>query len=292
MIYVILTIIVFNVLIVIFKLFARFKVDNLQALIVNYITAGTIGFILLKEPINMQHILSAPWLYHAMAIGFLFIVVFNFYAFGTQKVGIAITTVANKMSLVIPVAAALILEENDNISTEKIIGFILALIGIYLASTKGGKLSFNIKYLWLIILVFIGQGIADSIFNDSKTMLNPGEDMLYFIVLFFMASISGILILLGKSVASPPKFELKNILWGVILGVPNFYSLLFMLKALSSPGLEASVVFPMVSMGVVVLSSIIGIILYKEKLTKGNWIGILFACGAIAIFSFGHYIFG
>jgi drug/metabolite transporter (DMT)-like permease len=292
MIYVILTILVFNVLIVIFKLFARFKVDNLQALIVNYITAGTIGFILLKEPINMQHILSAPWLYHAMAIGFLFIVVFNFYAFGTQKVGIAITTVANKMSLVIPVAAALILEENDNISTEKIIGFILALIGIYLASTKGGKLSFNIKYLWLIILVFIGQGIADSIFNDSKTMLNPGEDMLYFIVLFFMASISGILILLGKSVASPPKFELKNILWGVILGVPNFYSLLFMLKALSSPGLEASVVFPMVSMGVVVLSSIIGIILYKEKLTKGNWIGILFACGAIAIFSFGHYIFG
>jgi uncharacterized membrane protein len=48
----------------------------------------------------------------------------------------------------------------------------------------------------------------------------------------------------------------------------------------------------MVSMGVVVLSSIIGILLYKEKLTKGNWIGILFACGAIAVFSFGHYIFG
>jgi len=292
MIYVILTILVFNLLVIIFKLFARFKVDNLQALIVNYITAGTIGFILSEKSINLQHILSAPWLYHAMAIGFLFIVVFNFYAFGTQKVGIAITTVANKMSLVIPVAAALILEENDNISTEKIIGFILALIGIYLASTKGGKLSFNIKYLWLIILVFVGQGIADSIFNDSKTMLKSGEDMLYFIVLFFMASISGILILLGKSVASPPKFELKNILWGVILGVPNFFSLLFMLKALSTPGLEASVVFPMVSMGVVVLSSIIGIILYKEKLTKGNWVGILFACGAIAIFSFGHYLFG
>ena len=292
MIYVIITILVFNLLIIIFKLFARFKVDNLQALIVNYITAGTIGFILSEKSINIQQILSAPWLYHAMAIGFLFIVVFNFYAFGTQKVGIAVTTVANKMSLVIPVAAALILYPEDQISTEKIIGFVLALIGIYLASTKGGKLSFNIKYLWLIILVFVGQGIADAIFNDSKTMLKPGEDMLYFIVLFFMASISGILILLGKSVGSPPKFELKNILWGVILGVPNFFSLLFMLKALSTPGLEASVVFPMVSMGVVVLSSIIGILLYKEKLTKGNWIGILFACGAIAVFSFGHYIFG
>ena len=286
MIYVLLTIVLFNLLIVIFKLFARFKVDNLQALIVNYITAVTIGFMLSENPINIQYILSASWLYHAIAIGFLFIVVFNFYAFGTQKVGIAVTTVANKMSLVIPVAAALIIYPEDQISTGKIIGFVLALIGIYLASTKGGKLSFNIKYLWLIILVFVGQGIADAIFNDSKTMIQ-GEVMLFFIVLFFMASVSGILILLGKSVASPPKFELKNIFWGVILGVPNFFSLLFMLKALSTNDLKASVVFSMVSMGVVVISSIIGIVLYKEKLTRGNWIGILFACIAIAIFRFG-----
>ena len=79
--------------------------------------------------------------------------------------------------------------------------------------------------MWLIILVFVGQGIADAIFNDSKSLFQPGEDMLYFIVLFFIAAISGILILLGKSVASPPKFELKNILWGVVLGIPNFFSL-------------------------------------------------------------------
>ena len=293
MIYVLLTIVIFNLLIIIFKSFARFKVDNLQGLIVNYVTAGTIGFFLSEKSIDIQYILSAPWLYHAMSIGFLFIVVFNFYAFGTQKVGIAVTTVANKMSLVIPVAAALLLYPEQQLSTEKIIGFVLALVGIYLASTKGGKLSFNIKYLWLIILVFVGQGIADSIFENSRLYLNDGEDMMYFIVLFFIAAISGLLILLVKSVSSPPKFELKNIFWGIILGVPNFFSLLFMQKALAVKELGGgSVVFPLVSIGVVVLSSIIGLVLYKEKLTKGNWIGILFACGAIAIFSFGHYIFG
>jgi drug/metabolite transporter (DMT)-like permease len=293
MIYVIITILVFNLLIIIFKLFARFKVDNLQALIVNYITAGTIGFILSEKSINLQHILSAPWLYHAMVIGFLFIIVFNFYAFGTQKVGIAVTTVANKMSLVIPVAAAIIIYPDQQLSPEKMIGFVLALIGIYLASTKGGKLSFNIKYLWLIILVFVGQGVADSIFENSKLFLSEGEDMLYFVVLFFIAAISGLLILLGKSVASPPKFELKNIFWGVVFGIPNFFSLSFMLQALEVKSLGGgSVVFPLVSIGVVVLSSIIGLVLFKEKLTKGNWIGILFSVLAIAIFSFGHYIFG
>lgn len=292
MIYVFLTIVIFNLLIIIFKLFARFKVDNLQALIVNYVTAGAIGFILSDEPIDLQHILSAPWLYHAMIIGFLFIIVFNFYAFGTQKVGIAVTTVANKMSLVIPVAAALMIYPDQQLSPEKIIGFLLALIGIYLASTKGGKLAFNIKYLWLIILVFVGQGIADSIFENSKLFLPKGEDMLYFVVLFFIAAISGLLILLAKSVASPPKFELKNIFWGVVFGIPNFFSLSFMLKALEVKSLGGgSVVFPLVSIGIVVLSSITGIVLFKEKLTKGNWIGILFSVLAIAIFSFGHLLF-
>ena len=117
--------------------------------------------------------------------------------------------------------------------------------------------------------------------------------MLYFVVLFFIAGISGLLILLGKSVASPPKFELKNIFWGVVFGIPNFFSLSFMLKALEVKSLGGgSVVFPLVSIGVVVVSSVIGLVLFKEKLTRGNWIGILFACGAIAIFSFGHYIFG
>lgn len=292
MIYVALTIVTFNIVIIIFKFFAKFKIDNLQALIVNYITAATMGYFLSEKSIDVQYILNSPWIYHAMTIGFLFIVVFNFYAFGTQKVGIAITTVANKMSLVIPVAAALLLYPDDSISVAKVIGFILALIGLYLSSTKGGKLSFNKKYLWLILLVFVGQGIADSIFNDSKTLLQPGEDMLYFIVLFIIAAISGLLILLGKSVASPPKFELKNVLWGIILGVPNFFSLLFMLKALSSPGMQASIIFPLVSMGVIVLSSIIGIFLYKEKLSKGNWIGILFAIAAIGVFSFGQVVFG
>ena len=292
MIYVFLTIVIFNLLIIIFKLFARFKVDNLQALIVNYVTAGAIGFILSDEPIDLQHILSAPWLYHAMIIGFLFIIVFNFYAFGTQKVGIAVTTVANKMSLVIPVAAALMIYPDQQLSPEKIIGFLLALIGIYLASTKGGKLAFNIKYLWLIILVFVGQGIADSIFENSKLFLPKGEDMLYFVVLFFIAAISGLLILLAKSVASPPKFELKNIFWGVVFGIPNFFSLSFMLKALEVKSLGGgSIVFPLVSIGIVVLSSITGIVLFKEKLTKGNWIGILFSVLAIAIFSFGHLLF-
>ena len=266
-------------------MFKKYKVDNLQGLIINYLTAATCSYFFIKEDVSVDVILNSEWMYHAMIIGALFIVVFNFYAYGIQKVGIAITTVANKMSLIIPVCAAIILY-GDSFTYLKGIAFFLALSGIYLSSTKGGGLSFDKKYLWLIILVFIGQGISDSIFNDFAQKFPNEGGYLFFMVLFFMASISGILILIGKSVKTKSKLQLKSVFWGIIFGVPNFFSLLFFLKALSDPRLSSSIVFPLVSMGVVVSSSLIGMFLFKEKLSRTNWIGILLSVCAIYIFSY------
>ncbi len=279
------TILLFNVLIIVFKMFEKYKVDNLQALIVNYITAGFCSYLFLETDFSLNYILESDWLYHSMIIGALFIIIFNFYAFGIQKAGVAVTTVANRMSLIIPVCAALILYPEENTFTLlKGIAFFLALSGIYLSSTKGGKLSFDKKYLWLIILVFVGQGISDSIFNDFAQKFPNEGNYLFFMVLFFMASISGILILSGRSIKTRSPLQLKSIFWGVIFGIPNFFSLVFLLKALGS--ISSSIVFPIVGMGVVISSSLIGLLLFQEKLTRSNWIGILLSICAIYIFSY------
>ena len=279
------TILLFNVLIIVFKMFEKYKVDNLQALIVNYITAGFCSYLFLETDFSLNYILESDWLYHSMIIGALFIIIFNFYAFGIQKAGVAVTTVANRMSLIIPVCAALILYPEENTFTLlKGIAFFLALTGIYLSSTKAGKLSFDKKYLWLIILVFVGQGISDSIFNDFAQKFPNEGNYLFFMVLFFMASISGILILSGRSIRTRSPLQLKSIFWGVIFGIPNFFSLVFLLKALGS--ISSSIVFPIVGMGVVISSSLIGLLLFQEKLTRSNWIGILLSMCAIYIFSY------
>jgi len=268
-------------------MFEKYKVDNLQALIVNYLTAAICSYFFLEQDFSLNYVLNSEWLYHAMIIGTLFIIVFNFYAFGTQKVGIAVTTVANKMSLIIPVCAALILYPEENtFDALKGIAFFLALAGIYLSSTKGGKLSFDKKYLWLIILVFVGQGISDSIFNDFAQQFPNEGGYLFFMVLFFMASISGILILSVKSVRSKNPLQIRSLFWGIVFGVPNFFSLVFFLKALGDPILTSSIVFPLVSMGVVVSSSVIGLFLFKENLTRSNWIGIILSICAIYIFAY------
>ena len=226
-------------------------------------------------------------MFHAIIIGTLFIVTFVFYAFGTQKVGISIATVTNKMSLVIPVSAAIIFYE-DEFTSHKLIAFFLALAGIYLSSTRSGKLAFDRKYLWLIILIFLGQGISDAIFNDFAQNFSNEMGYLFFMTLFFVASISGLLIYILESIylKTNNSFKLSSLFWGVIFGIPNFFSLVFFLKALSNPYLNSSEVFTLVSMGVVVSSSLIAVFLFKERLNKNNWVGILLSICAIYIFSY------
>lgn len=287
MIDILLTIAAFNCLIIVFKLFHKFGIDNLQALIINYFVAGFCGLYFSNQEFSFTYILNAPWIYHAAIIGILFIITFNLYATGTQKVGIAVTTVANKLSLLIPVSFALILYPSEQLSYFKIIGFVMAIVGIYLSSTKKKKLSFDKKYLVLIVLVFIGQGLADTIFNNAqKTVVNDNEKGLFFMCLMFIAGINGILILLGKSIQQKPKFEFKNIVGGIVLGLPNFASLIFFFNALESSGLSASQVFPVVSMGIVIVSAFVGLVLFKEKLTLFNWVGLGFAVLAIFMITF------
>ena len=284
---ILLTIVFFNILIINFKFFHKFKIDNLQALIINYFIAGSCSLYFSEQKFDISYVLHAPWIYHAAIIGILFIVTFNLYATGTQKVGIAITTIANKLSLFIPVGIALMIYPNEDLTIIKVVGFLLAIVGIYLSSTKKKKLSFDKRYLWLIILVFVGQGIADTIFNNAqKTVVNDADKGLFFMVLLFGAGISGLFILIGKSFTEKPKFEIKNLVAGISLGIPNFASLIFFFNALESSGFEASQVFPVVSMGVVVVSALIGLIMFKEKLSPMNWIGLGFAVVSIYIITF------
>lgn len=287
MINILITVVLFNLLIIIFKLFNKYNVDNLQALIVNYLTAGILGVLNSSKAISFNYVFNSEWLIHALIVGSLFIIVFNFYAIGTQKVGISISTVANKMSLIIPVGFALAFYPNPNISFYTLLAFALALAGIYLSSTKNGKLSFDKKYLGLIVLIFIGQGVADAVFNYAQqTSIGAGESPVFFAVLFLMAAFCGTIILAIRSLKEKYKFSTKNILWGIALGVPNYGTLIYFFNALDTSGLHPSVVFPIVSMGVVVLSAIIGIVFYKEMLSRANWIGIVCSVVAIALIAF------
>ncbi|UKN01745.1 DMT family transporter [Paracrocinitomix mangrovi] len=288
MIDLVLGIVFFSCILVLFKLFERFKVDNLQAIVFNYVFCVLLGFFLFsdtQEPI--KHAIASDWKWLALSTGFFFVVVFNLLASGAQKVGITISTIANKMSMLIPVVVAIIFY-NESSSVLKIIGILLALVGVYLVSTSGSKLSFDKKYLWLIIIIFVGQGIADVIFNYSqKFYVEEHEAKLFISSMFSGAFLVGFSMLAVKLIQGKSKFHPRNILWGLMVAVPNFLTVYFFYKALESGILEASRIYPILNMGVIILSAVIGLLFFNEKLSPSNWFGVLVSLLAIALITFG-----
>lgn len=282
------SVLLFNILVIFFKLFEKYKIDNLQALITNYIVSFLISCSLIKEDLVFTDFHNQIWFSHALIIGILFISIFNLYAYSTQKIGIALTSVNNKMSFIIPVIASFFIYTDEIFTLNKLVGISLALVGIFLASTKNTGLIFDKKYIWLLIILFLGQGIADIILNDSKLYIGNNDLLTFFLVLFLSASIFGIIIVSIKSIFGTVKIKFKNIIAGIIFGVPNFYSILYFLKALQSPDLisKTSFVFPLTSVAIVVSTTLVGIFFYNEKLFLRNYIGILIAIISIFIISY------
>ena len=77
------------------------------------------------------------------------------------------------------------------------------------------------------------------------------------------------------------KLQLVNVVCGLILGFFNFGNILFYMKAHKAFAENPSTVFAGMNMGVIVLGSFVGVVAFKEKLSKINYLGILLALVAI-----------
>ena len=103
MIYLVISIAISSTLFVIFKLFEIFKIDTLQAIVVNYLVAAILGFYLSELPVNIAEITHQSWFIGALILGVLFITVFHLMAVTSQRNGLSVASVASKMSLIIGV---------------------------------------------------------------------------------------------------------------------------------------------------------------------------------------------
>lgn len=270
-------------IVVLFRLFVRFKIKNQQAIIANYFMAGSLGFMLDGSVPDVDAISKATWLEYSLIIGVLFITLFNIMALSAQKVGVAITSVANKMSFIIPVIAAYFLF-HDPLSLIKILGIVLALVGVYLASTQNGRITFNKRDIWLPVTLFFGGGLLDTLLNYTDKQFHTGSDpQLYTSMLFLWAGVLGMfwyLIVLSRGKAG---FSLRSWLAGFLLGIPNYASIFFLLRAIADPEVPSTTIFPLNNIGIVLLSALSGLLLFHEKLDRDNWIGIVLSSASIAL---------
>jgi drug/metabolite transporter (DMT)-like permease len=292
MIYIILNIVASVLLLGIFKLFDKFKINSFHAIIVNYFAASVTGLIFSKNSFDINQLLDSKWIYVSIPLGFLLISIFHLISLTTRKLSMSIASVANKMSVVLPVLFSVIVL-NESLNALKITGIVLALIALYFATySKKDNTSQNKQLIYLPILVFIGSGLIDVAINATKAFYvhNDQDGEMFTVSSFAFAFIIGLSVIgfqkirgkfSGKSDMVP--FEIKSIAGGILLGIPNYFSIFFIIKALESNVLSSAQIFPLLNISNVVLSTLIGYIIFKEKLSAKNLIGISIALIAIAL---------
>ncbi len=285
MIYLLLSILSSTVIFVVFRLYKKYGVNTLQAIIVNYFIACIVGFFGYIESIDdLVRIPSESWFLGTVFLGAMFITVFNLAAITTQRSGLSVVSVATKMSVAIPVFFGIFIY-NESLGFLKVTGIILALAAVYLSSIKTKKgISIKKENLIFPLLVFVGSGIIDTTINYLENFYVSETDVgLFSSSIFGVAGIIGTTILIGQAVLGKLKITWKNIAGGIALGIPNYFSIYFLVMALRSPGFENSVIFTLNHVGIVLASTILGIVLFKEVLLKKNWIGIALAVISIIL---------
>ena len=267
---------------VVFRLFTRFGVDRLQAIVVNYLTAACCGLLFSPQAKSIQEVLASSWLIYALLLGALFILVFNLMALTTQRNGLAAVSVATKMSFVIPVLFGIFYYQ-ESTNFWKLLGILLAVAAVYFTSLKKGSKAVS-NSLLLPALVLIGSGIIDTSIKYLEGRYVAEDEVAVFSgTIFFAAAMVGIAILGVQAIQGKLKVKGVNLAAGIALGIPNFFSVYFLVMALRSQLLDSSGIFTINNVAIVTTSTLLGILLFHERLDTRNWLGIAMALASIVL---------
>lgn len=272
---------------ILFKLFNKFFINPFHAIVINYFTAGLLGLLLFSHQSDIIHSISSNWIIWIIAIGVLFFLNFIIIQISTVKIGMATTSIACKISVVIPVLFSIVYD-NEVLSLNKLFGILGAIVSIALLTLRKNKLiEINITNRLIVLLpiiLFFGLGITDTMvkyvqqkhaFEIKTTTLTA----LFFTISFFSSLVWAIF----KKDFIKKILDFKTIIAGFILGLSNFGSIYFLIMSLKHANIDHSIIFGMINLSIILLSVIIGYGIYREKLSKLNWVGVFVALTSLIL---------
>lgn len=289
-----------SVVMLLFKTFTTYKIDNFQAIVFNYFTCFAIGLMTVESDILGSNFWQTPWFPFAVMLGGIFIASFGLIALTTQQNGVTVATIAGKTTMVIPVIAAFFMY-GDVITLSKIAGIGLAIAAIFLTAVKDKqelamesnltpsietrtKETPSYNYLLLPLSVFLFGGFIETVINYVQVYyLQANSANAFSMFIFTTAAVIGLVIVGFQFLTKRKQFAFRHLLAGVCIGIPNYGSIYFFIRALDSTGWESSVVFPVNNIGVVLVTTLAAYMLFREKLSKVNLLGVGSAVAAILL---------
>ena len=274
-----------------FKLFTRYEIHTFNAIVINYTVCLILGSIL--NPTSdwpfSGTVIQSPWFKYDLLLGILFISGFNLTAKSIQRAGITLTTLIQRMSLILTVSFTVILFK-EHFGILEMCGLIMALIAIIAINQRTDKLTFKFSGSFSLILTAVllfSAAIEILLYYVEKTRIVGQEQLAFTTHGFGVAAIVGWLSLGINLTRGKLHLTFKDIVAGILLGVPNFFSIFLILRMLNL-GWKGSILYPMINISVLLLSTFFAVLIFNERLNRLKWIGIGFACASILIIAYAH----
>lgn len=271
---------------IVLKLARSQRLQIEQVINVNYLIATLLSIYLLSPDWQQIDALKQSWLI-VLLLGVLLPSVFIIMAAAVRHSGIAKSDAAQRLSLFLPILAAFLIF-NETLTTIKLIGIVLAfiaLIALVMPAKKESTTTKPLNQILLLIGVWIGYGVIDILF---KQVAKTGAQFSLILTVSFI--LAGVLLFLYLALKFT-YWQWRNVIGGIILGALNFANILFYIRAHQAMSDNPSLVFAGMNLGVIVLGTLVGLIAFKETISKLNAIGIALALCAIAVLFYGNRLF-
>ena len=289
-----------------FRLFPRYEVNTFQAIVLNYPVCFLTGWLLLPAGQSFAIDFAQTWTWLALGLGVGFILTFLLSGASTQRMGITATSLANNLSLVIPVCFSLFVFRTGGKTFDELnyLGLALAVVAVGLSTYKPGEPVSSpdptartaTRRLGASVLlpvgVFLFYGATNTMINYMNLRYIPSADKTIQVTLTMVigAIIAGLIMLLVRLVQRKETFQPKSLIGAVTLGVPNFLSFYTLLLALSAFGGNGAFVYPLYNIGVILLAAGMAALFFRESLSTANKIGLALAVLAIGLISWQELV--
>ncbi len=266
MLYLLLAIICSSMLSIIMRLSERQGESNISMLAINYVTC-TILSLVFSGVGNVFPSEEGVGLTLGMGAfnGILYFGGFALMQLNTKKNGVVMSATFMKLGLLVPMVFS-ILVFGERMKMGQSIGVLLAIGSIILINMEKEETTVQFR-MGLILLMLVG-GMADGMSKVFEEIGNEALSSQFLLYTFAAACI----VCWGTVIYKREKTRKRHLVYGVLIGVPNFFAATFLLRSLQN--LPAVIAYPSFSVGTIIVVSMAGIGLFKERLGKRQWVAI------------------
>ena len=281
---------------IVFKIYDRKGIDANQGIFFNYLTAFILGTLFSLHGEVVVNPFKSDWLIDVIVLGLIFMSGMVFLSASTKRVGVAISTVCSRASMVIPIIVSYMFIEGSAKPKWLLIGLVMIAMFLTIWTDKPES---NHKYTLLDILapitVFLMFGASNAYLKVLQhrvtvkdTAVGLSEQVINSEISLVTASVFFVAMLLcsysffkkGEDGKRSP-ILLKNVIGGVALGVINYFCTFTLMLAMKT--IDSSLLFPIHNIGIVAIGAFVGWLAYGEKLRPHQVLGIVLAAVSIAL---------